>query len=90
MAIQQLSLSSSNDHLILDRSELIIVYQDMMVWEQNRSHCIMFLSEFMFVFSYKAKKKICGFPVSRPYLAFGRQNPDPKLFYWIMLVSVST
>jgi hypothetical protein len=38
----------------------------------------------------KAKKKICGFPVSRPYLAFGRQNPDPKLFYWIMLVSVST
>ena len=29
----------------------------------------------------KAKKKICGFPVSRPYLAFGRQNPDPKLFY---------
>ena len=39
---------------------------------------------------YKAKKKICGFPVSRPYLAFGRRNPDPKLFYWIMLVSVST
>jgi hypothetical protein len=38
----------------------------------------------------KAKKKICGFPVSRPYLAFGRRNPDPKLFYWIMLVSVST
>ena len=37
-----------------------------------------------------AKKKICGFPVSRPYLAFGRRNPDPKLFYWIMLVSVST
>jgi hypothetical protein len=36
------------------------------------------------------KKKICGFPVSRPYLAFGRRNPDPKLFYWIMLVSVST
>jgi hypothetical protein len=36
----------------------------------------------------KAKKKICGFPVSRPYLAFGRRNPDPKLFYWIMLVSV--
>jgi hypothetical protein len=35
-------------------------------------------------------KKICGFPVSRPYLAFGRQNPDPKLFYWITLVSVST
>jgi hypothetical protein len=35
-------------------------------------------------------KKICGFPVSRPYLAFGRRNPDPKLFYWIMLVSVST
>jgi hypothetical protein len=34
----------------------------------------------------KAKKKICGFPVSRPYLAFGRRNPDPKLFYWIMLV----
>jgi hypothetical protein len=33
------------------------------------------------------KKKICGFPVSRPYLAFGRRNPDPKLFYWIMLVS---
>ena len=32
-----------------------------------------------------AKKKICGFPVSRPYLAFGRRNPDPKLFYWIML-----
>jgi hypothetical protein len=28
--------------------------------------------------------------VSRPYLAFGRRNPDPKLFYWIMLVSVST
>jgi hypothetical protein len=28
----------------------------------------------------KAKKKICGFPVSRPYLAFGRRNPDPKLF----------
>jgi hypothetical protein len=26
------------------------------------------------------KKIICGFPVSRPYLAFGRQNPDPKLF----------
>jgi hypothetical protein len=24
------------------------------------------------------KKKICGFPVSWPYLAFGRQNPDPK------------
>jgi hypothetical protein len=21
------------------------------------------------------------FPVSRPYLAFGRRNPDPKLFY---------
>jgi hypothetical protein len=38
----------------------------------------------------QAKKKICGFPVSRPYLAFGRRNPDPKLFYWIMLVSVST
>jgi hypothetical protein len=36
------------------------------------------------------QKKICGFPVSRPYLAFGRRNPDPKLFYWIMLVSVST
>ena len=35
-------------------------------------------------------KKICGFPVSQPYLAFGRRNPDPKLFYWIMLVSVST
>jgi hypothetical protein len=35
-------------------------------------------------------KKICGFPVSRPYLAFGRRNPDPKLFYWIMLISVST
>jgi hypothetical protein len=28
--------------------------------------------------------------LSRPYLAFGRRNPDPKLFYWIMLVSVST
>jgi hypothetical protein len=39
---------------------------------------------------YWAKKNICGFPVSRPYLAFGRRNPDPKLFYWIMLVSVST
>ena len=26
--------------------------------------------------------------VSRPYLAFGRRNP--KLFYWITLVSVST
>ena len=38
----------------------------------------------------KAKKKICGFPVSRPYLAFGRQNPDPKLFYCFMLESVST
>ena len=38
----------------------------------------------------KGKKKICGFPVSLPYLAFGRRNPDPKLFYWIMLVSVST
>ena len=38
----------------------------------------------------RAKKIICGFPVSRPYLAFGRRNPDPKLFYWIMLVSVST
>jgi hypothetical protein len=24
--------------------------------------------------------------VSRPYLAFGCRNPDPKLFYWIMLV----
>jgi hypothetical protein len=36
------------------------------------------------------KKKICGFPFSRPYLAFGRRNPDPKRFYWIMLVSVST
>jgi hypothetical protein len=36
------------------------------------------------------QKNICGFPVSRPYLAFGRRNPDPKLFYWIMLVSVST
>jgi hypothetical protein len=36
------------------------------------------------------RPKICGFPVSRPYLAFGRRNPDPKLFYWIMLVSVST
>jgi hypothetical protein len=35
-------------------------------------------------------KKICGFPVSRSYLAFGRRNPDPKLFYWIMRVSVST
>ena len=35
-------------------------------------------------------KKKCGFPVSRPYLAFGRRNPDPKLFYWIVLVSVST
>jgi hypothetical protein len=33
------------------------------------------------------QKKICGFPVSRPYLAFGRRNPDPKLFYWIMLVN---
>jgi hypothetical protein len=33
----------------------------------------------------RAKKKICGFPVSRPYLAFGRRNPDPKLFYLIML-----
>jgi hypothetical protein len=39
---------------------------------------------------FRPKKKICGFPVSRPYLAFGRRNPDPKLFYWIMLVSVST
>ena len=38
---------------------------------------------------FKAKKQ-CGFPVSRPYLAFGRRNPDPKLFYWIILVSVST
>jgi hypothetical protein len=38
---------------------------------------------------FKAKKKY-GFPVSRPYLAFGRRNPDPKLFYWIILVSVST
>jgi hypothetical protein len=38
----------------------------------------------------RAKKKIYGFPVFRPYLAFGRRNPDPKLFYWIMLVSVST
>jgi hypothetical protein len=38
----------------------------------------------------KAKKKICGFPVSQPYLAFGRRNPNPKLFDWIMLVSVST
>ena len=38
----------------------------------------------------QAKKKICGFPVSRPYLAFGRRNPNPKLFYWIMPVSVST
>jgi hypothetical protein len=36
------------------------------------------------------QKKKCGFPFSRPYLAFGRRNPDPKLFYWIMLVSVST
>jgi hypothetical protein len=35
-------------------------------------------------------KKICGFPVSRPYLAFGRRNPDTKLFYSIMFVSVST
>jgi hypothetical protein len=43
----------------------------------------------VFIYS-KAKKKICGFPVSRPYLAFGRRNPDPKLFYGIMLVSVST
>ena len=23
--------------------------------------------------------------VSRPFLAFGPQNPDPKLFYWITL-----
>jgi hypothetical protein len=38
----------------------------------------------------RPKNKICGFPVSRPYLAFGPRNPDPKLFYWIMLVSVST
>ena len=44
----------------------------------------------MMVVNGRAKKKICGFPVSRPYLAFGRRNPDPKLFYWIMLVSVST
>ena len=29
-------------------------------------------------------KKTSGFPVSRPYLAFGRRNPDPKLFYWIV------
>jgi hypothetical protein len=24
-------------------------------------------------------KKICGFPVSRPYLAFGRRNPDHRV-----------
>jgi hypothetical protein len=42
------------------------------------------------LFNSLGQKKICGFPVSRPYLAFGRRNPDPKLFYWIMLVSVST
>jgi hypothetical protein len=41
-------------------------------------------------FRWLGQKNICGFPVSRPYLAFGRRNPDPKLFYWIMLVSVST
>ena len=35
-------------------------------------------------------KKICGFAFSRPYLAFERRNPDPKRFYWIMLVSGST
>lgn len=28
--------------------------------------------------------------VSGPYLAFGRRNPDPKLFSWMMLVGVST
>jgi hypothetical protein len=49
MAIQQLSLSSSNDHLILDRSELIVVYQDMMVWKLNRSVC--YMSEFMLIFA---------------------------------------
>jgi hypothetical protein len=31
---------------------------------------------------------VSGFPTLPR--AFGRQNPDPKLFYWIMLVSVST
>jgi hypothetical protein len=47
-------------------------------------------ADFFNLLAAQAKKKICGFPVSRPYLAFGRRNPDPKLFYWIMLVSVST
>jgi hypothetical protein len=32
------------------------------------------------LYSVPGQKKICGFPVSRPYLAFGRRNPDPKLF----------
>jgi hypothetical protein len=59
-------------------------------YKQNLSEGSYQNVEVLLVFSGKAKKKICGFPVSRPYLAFGRQNPDPKLFYWITLVSVST
>ena len=50
-----------------------------------KSNCVSLkrLLNFIYIikkFLDKAKKKICEFPVSRPYLAIGRRNPDPKLF----------
>ena len=44
----------------------------------------LFSLPYWFFLDVVGPKKICGFPVSRPYLAFGRRNRDPKLFYWIM------
>jgi hypothetical protein len=41
------SLKSTMRHMT--KITLIIVYQDMMVWKLNRSHCIMFLSEFILI-----------------------------------------
>ena len=34
---------------LLSMGTLCIVYQDMVVWKLNRSHCVMFLSEFMLI-----------------------------------------
>ena len=58
--------------------------------EMNGYHSFNFTEKLSYKVQTLRPKKICGFPVFQPYLAFGRQNPDPKLFYCIMLVSVST
>jgi hypothetical protein len=34
------------------------------------------------------RPKKFGFPVSRPNPAFGRRNPNPKHFCWIMLIEI--